>query len=236
MTPGFATMTSDLDQFDDENPYTAPRAAIGRHVDLDNDVWRDGDILVMTVQAVPPARCMKCNAPACEERWKKRVAWRPAYSVVFGTLGLGLMWTLLVVSPGARLRLLPNMPVAKVLLGSPVWPAWVLILAGRLGLRSVRVSLRLCAEHERMRNLRVLGRFAAGIVGFALLAAGLFAIPAQPATGIFFGLSFALLVALSTHSGFFGKLIWPQRITKRYIRLRGVSPAYLDELPAFPDA
>ncbi len=236
MTPDYLTMSSDLDQFDDENPYAAPRAAIGRHVDFDKEVWRDGNILVMRIQAVPPARCMKCNAPACEERWKKRLAWRPPYSVVFGTLGLGLMWTSLVVSPGARQRLLPNMPVVKVLLGSPVWTAWALILAGRLGLRSVRVSLRLCEKHERMQNLHVLERFAAGIVGFALLAAGLFSIPAQPATGFFFGLCFALAVARSINSRHFGKLIWPQRITKRYIRLRGVSPAYLNELPAFPDA
>ncbi|MDE2507130.1 MAG: hypothetical protein KGM43_07970 [Planctomycetota bacterium] len=228
-------MSSDLDQFDDENPYAAPRAAIGRHVDLDNDVWRDGDILVMTPHAELPPRCVKCNAPACRERWEKQFTWRPALATVAGIVGFGLMATFFFVPAGRKQAALPNTLLAEILRTAPLTTGSLLLLLSGLGGRSVKVSVGLCAPHERKQRYLMLRRLAVGAAGIVLMIVGPRVFPLRPGSSVLFAIGVALLIASMLHSTFLARVVWPQRITKEYICLLGVSPDYLDELPAFPE-
>ncbi len=67
---------NDFDEFDDFNVYAPPKTAIGQTGGT-ADFWREGELLVMSIGAVLPDRCIKCNAPAHGVRWDKRLSWHP---------------------------------------------------------------------------------------------------------------------------------------------------------------
>lgn len=62
---------------DDFNPYAALEAeiALGPHSQDESGVWRDGNLLVMSKDAVLPDRCLKCNTPAGGYKLKRNLSW-----------------------------------------------------------------------------------------------------------------------------------------------------------------
>lgn len=80
----------------DFNPYAAPKAALEVVHDESVSIWRSGKILVCRRDAVFPARCLKCNAPAELPLARYRFAWHHGlwylliflYVVIYLVVGL----------------------------------------------------------------------------------------------------------------------------------------------------
>ena len=226
-------MSSDLDTFDDANPYAPPRAAIGPLVDTGGEVWRDGDILVMTPNAALPARCVQCNAPANGEPRRRQFYWRPLLSRVSRTVGYGLLF-LPVYLPAAWKGAVAKVPLAALLSDSPLIPAFIFLVLGRLGVEAAKVSVGLCALHERKQGYLFLGRFAVGLIGVALLVGSTFAPRHSDLSVLAYRAGWAVLIVVAIHAFYVARVLRPQRITKQYVRLRGACPAFLAALPAYP--
>ena len=80
------------------NPYAAPKAALEVAHAEDQSLWRSGKILVCRRDAVFPARCIKCNAPAQAPPVRYKFSWHHSawYLLVFLYLVVYLLAALIV--------------------------------------------------------------------------------------------------------------------------------------------
>lgn len=61
------------------NPYAPPSAASGGvGYNAPDGLWQDGKILVASLDAQFPDRCVKCNQPAAGYRLKRKLTWHPS--------------------------------------------------------------------------------------------------------------------------------------------------------------
>lgn len=65
---------------DDLNPYAPSRASLSATGPISMDdaapsVWRDGDVLIKSMDAAMPARCVKCNGPADPPTKNRKIYW-----------------------------------------------------------------------------------------------------------------------------------------------------------------
>jgi hypothetical protein len=65
---------------DDRNPYAPSRASLTEPVSRADGntgiaVWRDGDVLIISIGAEMPHRCVKCNGPADQPIKARKVYW-----------------------------------------------------------------------------------------------------------------------------------------------------------------
>src|SRR4051812_44962371 len=63
------------------NPYAAPKTPLApssrKQMPVEEGLWADGKVLVMTKSAELPDLCIKCGAPAEGYRLKRNLMWHP---------------------------------------------------------------------------------------------------------------------------------------------------------------
>jgi hypothetical protein len=144
------------------NPYAAPVTDVSRPA-LEGDVWRDGNVLVMTKQGWLPDRCVKCNDPTTY-RLKRSLMWHsPIWYALIIILGPILyILVAMIVRQTAKIQLpLCDRHRSKRL--KMIGIAWLLVLGG-IGLAIVGGNLNASQEINGAVMLAGGLTFVAGVI------------------------------------------------------------------------
>lgn len=206
---------------DEFNPYTPPRAesALEPFAPDECGVWRDGELLLMTKDASLPDRCLKCNFPADGYTLRRKLVWqRPnlGYILVPCSLMIYFLATYLLRQTTAA-RPLPLILCLTVT-----------SLVRHLVSQTTTVGFPLCERHRKQRGRSMAIGWSLSLTGIGAMFAG-FLNSEYMAIGVLGGV---LLVIV-------GPIYWvastelptPRKIDQRFIWLKGVHPAFLDDLP-----
>ena len=194
-----------LDDFDDDNPYAAPKAEVlnkDAHLDAYNEAWRDGKTLVVRKEAELLDRCLKCAAPAegYRDRFSRTVSWHRR------------IWFLLLFI---------------------YWPLY--LIAYFIVRHRARLTVALCPLHRRKRARAITVAWLCSIVGVGSMIVVMMmpvheTITDPPPPFAFFAGLLLFFVGLVV--GVNGsKVLVPKRIDRDFVWLSRVSPDYLATLP-----
>jgi hypothetical protein len=139
------------------NPYAPPQARVSAHVSDGSDVWREGELAVLTPSGELPPRCVKCNADAEQPIKERKVYWHTPWLYLLILISL-LIYLFVVLIARKRARISPGLCSEhrqrrnQYLIGS-----WLVILTG-IGLFFIAFSR---------------SSAAAGLLGAVLLLGGI---------------------------------------------------------------
>jgi hypothetical protein len=199
----------------DENPYASPlfpneNYSTNRAQNSPDDkkyrvdVFRDGKLLVMRKNAQLPDRCVKSNEPAAE-KLQRKLTWVPKGKQSLYLIAFGALL--------AHFLLKPHTQKATIHVG-------------------------LSEKWLRKRRRAIILGWTLPILGFLLIiaAAILTSGPRGEDTPYIIGLPIGVIMILGgiLYGTNASKIVTPERITDRFVWLKGVHRDYLAELPEFP--
>lgn len=160
------------------------------------EVWRDGNRLVMAKTALLPGICVQTNQPT-SERLRRRLYWHNPWLYV-------------------------------ILLAGPL----IFIIVALIARESADIKIGLCRERIVRRRWIIFGAWIGTLAGIALcITAG----NAGNEVAAVLAITGLLLFLGSMIGGLIlARIVAPTKITSRHVWLKGVHPAYLAALPAFP--
>ncbi len=94
------------------------------------------------------------------------------------------------------------------------------------------VAPGLCSEHKKRRRIALTGVWAGFLGGLALLVMSMSDSVANG--GILVLVATLLWIATAIGGVLFARIVYPKRIDKSYVRLKGCGAPFLDSLPEFP--
>ena len=191
------------------NPYAAPVTDLSTpRAPDETGVWRDGVLLVMSKGAELPDRCLKCNEPANGWSLKRNLSWHPQwYYLLFLISPILYIIVALIVRKTAKTRI-PLCPRHRGRRRRIIALAWTLSLVGPLVLFAGAVgsdSVKGFAGETASSAVLMISIFG----GLAMFLAGL------------------ILAVIAS------QVVVPQKIDKRFVWLKKVSPDLLASLPGW---
>jgi hypothetical protein len=163
-------------------------------------VWRDGNRLVMTKEAMLPAICVQTNQPT-DERLRRRLYWHNPWiylALLFGCLGLA-----------------------------------VYVIVALIVRESADIKIGLCRDRIVRRRWIIFWAWMGTLAGIGLCFAG-GAAGNNDIAPVFFASGLILFLVSLIAGVVLTRVVSPSKITSRFVWLKGVNPAYLAALPAFP--
>jgi len=188
------------------NPFASPLASLVPEVVTDDEIWRDGDLLVVRKAVSLPDRCVKCNAPAEGVRLRRSLLWH--HWSVYLTLLL-----------------------APWLIGILLYVVVSVIVRQR-----AEIDTGICRRHLARRRGAIAISWLTVLLSFGITIIGFSTFPRSDVAGIVALGCFLLFIAGSVYGVLASRILWPKKIDPFFAWLHGVCPEYLAELPEVPAA
>ena len=112
---------------------------------------------------------------------------------------------------------------------------WVYIIVALIVRQKADIQVALCRERVVRRRWAIAGAWLAAVAGMVLIIFGIANIQPGDSTGGLVSLAgLIILLAGAIVGATLARIVIPVRITKEYVWLKGVHPAFLAALPEFP--